>query len=90
MRKRKQSLGDAIRAGRVLGRGHDDFGTKAFCGHADAVIVSSDHQVIELVTFPATLPHMLQQRFANDEVQRFTRKARRAPTSRQDANDACG
>jgi len=66
----------------VIRAGHPDIRAEGLGGGLDSFIVRGDDDGIELGTFLATLPDVLDERFSGDFLQGFAGEAGGGPTGR--------
>jgi hypothetical protein len=66
----------------VVEGGEDGFGTEVGGGLDDALVICGDDDVIHGTALLATLPDVLDERLAGDEVEHLARESGRSPAGR--------
>lgn len=75
-------LGDAVGAAGVVEGGEDGFGAETGGGLDDALVICGDDDVVHGTALLATLPDVLDERLAGDEVEHLARESGRSPAGR--------
>ena len=75
-------FGDAVSATGMLGSSEDKTGTESCGGFCNANVICGDDHVVDLPALLATLPDVLNERFAGDEVERLAWEAGGTPAGR--------
>src|SRR5260370_41753284 len=75
-------LSDAVGAALMMWRGHCHLGAPIESSVGDPHVVRGDNDCVQFLRAPTALPYMSENRFVCNEMQRFSRKTRGPPTSR--------